>query len=157
MPGISGRFAQVSGLCFTYDINAAVGSRVTGAVRQDGNCTGANVDLTDGSTYSLAENDFMANGGDGYPNFSSRAVSREFMDEVVSDYIAANTPITPTIEGRIVCTTTPGPNMCPVVPHNGTRRSATVSTGSLQGRGVTLFFLWVGSRTLAGDSNESRC
>ncbi|MCZ6644296.1 MAG: 5'-nucleotidase C-terminal domain-containing protein, partial [Gammaproteobacteria bacterium] len=36
MPGASGRFAQVSGLCFTYDIDAAAGSRVTGAVRQAG-------------------------------------------------------------------------------------------------------------------------
>ena len=114
MPGASGRFAQVSGLCFTYDIHAAAGSRVTGAVRQDGNCTGAAVDLTAGSTYSLAENDFMANGGDGYPDFSSRAVSREFMDQVVSDYIADNTPIAPTIEGRIECTTS-GATVCPVV------------------------------------------
>ena len=43
MPAANGRFAQVSGLCFTYNIEAAVGSRVTGAVRQaaDGTCTGA--------------------------------------------------------------------------------------------------------------------
>lgn len=115
MPGISGRFAQVSGLCFSYNIDAAAGSRVTGAVRQaaDGSCTGAAVDLTAGSTYSLAENDFMANGGDGYPDFSSRAASREFMDQVVSDYIAANTPITPTIEGRIVCTGAACPVLVP--------------------------------------------
>ncbi len=105
MPGISGRFAQVSGLCFSYDIGAAVGSRVTSAVRQamDGSCTGAAVDLSGGTTYTLAENDFMASGGDGYPNFTSRAVSRDFMDKVVADYIAANTPISPTIEGRIGC------------------------------------------------------
>jgi 2',3'-cyclic-nucleotide 2'-phosphodiesterase (5'-nucleotidase family) len=103
MPGIDGRFAQVSGLCFTYDIDAAPGSRVMSAVRQleDGSCGGVAVDLTAGTTYTLAENDFMANGGDGYPDFSSRAVSREFMDQVVSDYIAANSPIAPTIEGRI--------------------------------------------------------
>ena len=65
-------FAQVSGLCFTYDITAVVGNRVTGAVRQaaDGSCTGAPVDLTAASTYSIAENDFMVAGGDGYPVFS---------------------------------------------------------------------------------------
>ena len=46
MPGANGRFPQVSGLCFTYDIDAAVGSRIQGAVRQaaDGTCTGAPVD-----------------------------------------------------------------------------------------------------------------
>ena len=40
------------------------------AVRQaaDGSCTGAAVDLTAASTYTIAENDFMATGGDGYPN-----------------------------------------------------------------------------------------
>ncbi len=45
----------------------------------------------------------MASGGDGYPDFASRAVSRDVMDQVVADYIAANTPITPTIQGRIGC------------------------------------------------------
>jgi 2',3'-cyclic-nucleotide 2'-phosphodiesterase (5'-nucleotidase family) len=116
MPGISGRFAQVSGLCFSYDISAAAGSRVTGAVRQvaDGSCTGAAIDLTAGSTYTIAENDFMVNGGDGYPNFASRASSRDFMDQVVADYITANTPITPTIQGRVDCTTS-GATVCPVV------------------------------------------
>ena len=67
---LNGRFPQVSGLCFGYDISAPVGSRVTSAVRQaaDGSCTGAPVDLTAASTYAIAENDFMANGGDEYPN-----------------------------------------------------------------------------------------
>jgi 2',3'-cyclic-nucleotide 2'-phosphodiesterase (5'-nucleotidase family) len=105
MPGISGRFAQVSGLCFTYDIGAAVGSRVTGAVRQavDGSCTGAMVDLTAGSTYTLAINDFMAAGGDGYPDVSDRIATRNVMDADVAAYISANTPISPAIQGRIGC------------------------------------------------------
>jgi 2',3'-cyclic-nucleotide 2'-phosphodiesterase (5'-nucleotidase family) len=115
MPGISGRFAQVSGLCFSYDIDAAAGSRVTGAVRQaaGGSCTGAAVDLTVASNYTLAENDFMASGGDGYPNFSARAVSRDFMDKVVADYIAANSPISPAIQGRIDCTSST--SSCPLL------------------------------------------
>ncbi len=106
MPAANGRFPQVSGLCFTYDVTAPAGSRVTGAVRQaaDGSCTGAPVDLTAAASYSLAENDFMASGGDGYPNFFSRAVSRDFMDKVVADYVGANSPIAPAIQGRIVCT-----------------------------------------------------
>ena len=32
MPGASGRFGQVSGLCLTYDIDVAAGSPITGAV-----------------------------------------------------------------------------------------------------------------------------
>ena len=116
MPAVNGRFAQVSGLCFTYDISAPAGNRVTSAVHQaaDGGCTGTAVDLTSASTYIIAENDFMANGGDGYPNFASRTVSREIMDQVLADYITANTPISPSIQGRIVCTTT-GATICPVV------------------------------------------
>lgn len=61
MPGANGRFPQVSGLCFTYDISAAPGNRVSGAVRQaaDGSCTGAAIDLSGASTYTLATNDFV--------------------------------------------------------------------------------------------------
>jgi 2',3'-cyclic-nucleotide 2'-phosphodiesterase (5'-nucleotidase family)/predicted AlkP superfamily phosphohydrolase/phosphomutase len=116
MPGVNGKFPQVSGLCFTYDINAPAGSRVTGAVRQaaNGSCTGPAVDLTAATNYTLAENDFMASGGDGYPNFASRATTRDIMEQVLADFITANTPVSPAIQGRIVCTTS-GATACPVV------------------------------------------
>jgi 2',3'-cyclic-nucleotide 2'-phosphodiesterase (5'-nucleotidase family)/predicted AlkP superfamily phosphohydrolase/phosphomutase len=116
MPAANGRFPQVSGLCFTYDISAPAGSRVTGAVRQaaDGTCTGAPVDLTAASMYHIAINDFMAAGGDGYPNVAARAHSREIMDQAVADWITANTPLAPRIQGRIVCTTS-GATPCPVI------------------------------------------
>ncbi len=121
MPAVDGRFPQVSGLCFTYDIAAPVGSRVTGAVRQaaDGSCTGPAVDLTTGSTYTLTENDFMSTGGDGYPNFFSRATTQNLMDQVLADYIAAQAggQVNPAIQGRVNCVDGNGataPN-CPVV------------------------------------------
>ncbi len=116
MPSAQGRFPQVSGLCFTYDINATAGSRVTGAVRQanDGTCTGAAVDLTSASTYTIAENDFMASGGDTYPNLISRAVTRDVMVNVIADYITANSPVTPVLQDRIVCTTS-GAAVCPTI------------------------------------------
>jgi hypothetical protein len=116
MPAANGRFPQVSGLCFTYDLSAPAGSRVTGAVRQaaDGSCTGAAVDLTAGSSYLIAANDFIASGGDSYPNFFSRATTREIMDQAVADFITANSPLSPAIQGRIVCTTS-GATACPVV------------------------------------------
>jgi 2',3'-cyclic-nucleotide 2'-phosphodiesterase (5'-nucleotidase family) len=115
MPDVSGRFAQVSGLCVSYDIDAAAGSRVTGAVFQaeDGTCTGDAVDLTAGSTYSVALNDFMASGGDGYPVTIDKATTRDFMDAVVSDYIANLGTIDPSIEGRIICTGTTCPVLVP--------------------------------------------
>ncbi len=118
LPGVSGGFAQVSGLCFSYDINAEAGSRVLSAVRQadDRTCTGEAVDLTAGSTYTLAENDFMASGGDGYPNLIGTADTRELLDQVVSDYVLAQGTISPSIGGRITCVdATPGAgNECPV-------------------------------------------
>lgn len=115
MPGANGRFPQVSGLCFTYDIAAPAGSRVTGAVRQGvtGACDGAAIDLTAASSYTLATNDFTASGGDGYPNVIGISVSREIMEEVLAGYIGSSSPITPTIQGRIVCTTS-GATACPV-------------------------------------------
>jgi 2',3'-cyclic-nucleotide 2'-phosphodiesterase (5'-nucleotidase family) len=116
MPAVDGRFPQVSGLCFTYDIFAATSNRVTGAVRQalNGSCTGAAVDLTAASSYVIATNNFTASGGDGYPNFASRMVTREILDQVLADYVAASSPIAPAIQGRIVCTTS-GATACPVV------------------------------------------
>jgi 2',3'-cyclic-nucleotide 2'-phosphodiesterase (5'-nucleotidase family) len=116
MPAAQGRFPQVSGLCFTYDIAKPAGSRVQSAVRQaaDGSCTGAPVDFTTVSTYKIAENDFMATGGDGYPNVYARGTTQAIMDQVLADYITANTPVTPAIQGRVVCTTS-GATLCPVV------------------------------------------
>ncbi|TQM62603.1 5'-nucleotidase C-terminal domain-containing protein [Humibacillus xanthopallidus] len=116
MPAADGRYAQVSGLCFTYDISKPAGSRVTGAVRQaaDGSCTGAGIDLTAAGTYKIAENDFMSTGGDGYPNFAPRVTTQNIMDQVVADYVAQKSPLSPTIVGRSACTTSGSP-ACPVV------------------------------------------
>ncbi|HEU0029770.1 MAG TPA: 5'-nucleotidase C-terminal domain-containing protein [Kofleriaceae bacterium] len=116
MPGVNGKFAQVSGLCFTYDIALPRGSRVLGAVRQaaDGSCTGAPVDLTSASSYLVLENDFMAVGGDGYPNVATRISTLDFMDATVIHAIGHASPIAPAIQGRITCTTS-GLTACPVV------------------------------------------
>ena len=125
VPAENGRFPQVSGLCFTYDIAAPVGSRVTGAVlaNPDGTCSAATVDLTAASTYKIAENDFTVSGGDGYPNFFSRATSQEIMAQVLEDYIVASpsSTVAPFVlaapNGRINCTDSNGataPN-CPVL------------------------------------------
>jgi 2',3'-cyclic-nucleotide 2'-phosphodiesterase (5'-nucleotidase family)/predicted AlkP superfamily phosphohydrolase/phosphomutase len=115
MPAADGRFPQVSGLCFTYNVNAPAGSRVLSVVRSnpDGSCGTTPVDLSAGVNYTLAINDFMAAGGDGYPNVAARATSREIMDQVVADYVAANNPISPSIQSRIVCTGTGCPRLTP--------------------------------------------
>jgi 2',3'-cyclic-nucleotide 2'-phosphodiesterase (5'-nucleotidase family) len=119
MPGADGRFPQVSGLCFTYDVVQPAGSRVTGAVRQaaDGTCTGAAIDLTSGTTYTITTNDFIARAGDGFPNIYDEATTRNIMDEDLAAYVTANSPLSPTIQGRIVCADSNGataPN-CPAI------------------------------------------
>jgi 2',3'-cyclic-nucleotide 2'-phosphodiesterase (5'-nucleotidase family) len=112
MPEASGAFPQVSGFCFTYDIEAEPGSRVTGAVRQavDGTCGGEAIDLTEAAIHTIATNDFTASGGDDYPAILSRADTRDLLASVVSAYIAGESPLSlpgeplaPKVEGRIVC------------------------------------------------------
>jgi 2',3'-cyclic-nucleotide 2'-phosphodiesterase (5'-nucleotidase family) len=122
MPAANGRFPQVSGLCFTYDIEAPAGSRVVSAVREvDGSCTADPVDLTDASSYTLATNDFVSLGGDGYPNIYYKATTWDLMDETLADYITATTPVNPFVnafpDGRINCfDPNPGSgNNCPAL------------------------------------------
>ncbi len=116
--GAQGRFPQVSGLCFTYDIARPAGDRVLGIVRQaeDGTCAGDAV--MSGESYSLTTNDFMAAGGDGYPNIlgNPATTTRNIMDADVADFVAANSPLSPSIQGRITCVDGDGPgvgNDCP--------------------------------------------
>ncbi len=125
MPAANGRFPQVSGLCFTYDIAAPAGSRVTSAVmaNADGTCSTTPVDLTSAASYKIAENDFMASGGDGYPVFTSRVTTQNLMDQVLADHIVAESPVSPFVlaapDGRINCVDSNGaaaPNCPALVP-----------------------------------------
>lgn len=118
IPAVEGRFGQVGGICLTYEVTDAAGSRVDQAfVLESGVCTTTPVDLTAAATYTVAMNDFMAAGGDFYPNFGLRSVSDgTTLEQALAEYIQANTPISPDIQGRIACTDANGttaPN-CPV-------------------------------------------
>ncbi|HEX2029937.1 MAG TPA: 5'-nucleotidase C-terminal domain-containing protein [Actinomycetota bacterium] len=97
IPSANGRFAQISGFRFTYDAALPAGSRVVSVALDDGTPI-----LPDGTTYTLATNDFMNTGGDGYTMLADgQGVSREVMADVVAEYIEEQGTITPTIEGRI--------------------------------------------------------
>jgi 2',3'-cyclic-nucleotide 2'-phosphodiesterase (5'-nucleotidase family)/predicted AlkP superfamily phosphohydrolase/phosphomutase len=113
MPEPQGGFPQVSGLCFTYDVSKSPGSRVVSAVRQgeDGRCSGEAIDFSDNAAYTIATNDYAAAGGDNYPDISSKAYSRDVLDQLVADYISFHGTINPEIQGRITCTG----DGCPVV------------------------------------------
>ncbi|MBI4260709.1 MAG: 5'-nucleotidase C-terminal domain-containing protein [Actinobacteria bacterium] len=97
IPGASGRFGQIAGFSFTYDPDAAVGSRVQ-SVTLDG---GAPI-LPDATVYTFATNDFVNAGGDGYAMLADgMGTTRDVMADVLLEYIADQGVITPTIEGRI--------------------------------------------------------
>lgn len=114
MPTSAGRFPQVSGLCFEYDISRPAGARVTRAVRQaaDHACTGPAIDFTAGARYTLTTNEFIAAGGDGYPAGRESDVLLERLDTVLTRYIGAASPLTPRLDGRIRCISS-GTTPCP--------------------------------------------
>jgi hypothetical protein len=118
MPVPDFRYPQVSGLCFSYDIEAAAGARVTGARRQagDGSCTGAAIDLTAASSYTLATNNYVVAGGDSYPVVIDMAMSG-LLERDVADWLSTAGAISPALQGRITCVD-PHPssgNSCPAL------------------------------------------
>ncbi len=100
--GASGRFMQVAGLRYSFDATQEVGSRIVSAdVMQDGEYVAVDAE----AIYSVATNDFVRAGGDGYSVLAENAINPydqgRPLDQVVADYIAANSPISAMMEGRI--------------------------------------------------------
>lgn len=99
----TGRYPQVSGIRFSYDGSQPAGSRVISVEVQLEDGSFAPIDPA--ATYSVASNDFMRRGGDGYAVFAENAINPyDFgrpLDQVLADYIAANAPVAPALEGRI--------------------------------------------------------
>ncbi|MCW5697126.1 MAG: 5'-nucleotidase C-terminal domain-containing protein [Bauldia sp.] len=96
----AGRFPQVSGLSVEYDSDASVGERVLSVT-----VGGAPIDPE--ATYTVATNDFMAVGGDGYAAFTEGTVlidpaDAQIMASQVIDHVTAAGTIAPAIEGRII-------------------------------------------------------
>ena len=95
----SGRFPHVSALRVAYDPEAPAGQRVR-EVLVDG------APLDDAATYTLATNDFLAGGGDGYAMFVDLPrivgeIDGQLMASQVIDYVTAAGAIAPTVEGRL--------------------------------------------------------
>ena len=130
MPSAEGRFPQVSGLCFTYDISRPAGSRVTGAVRQlDGGRCDIQIDLTEAARYILATNDFIAAGGDGYPRPAATPLVGRTLVDLLRAYLEQAGMVTPGATGRIVCTSA-GIVACPSTS-GGVSRGSPPETGLL--------------------------
>jgi 5'-nucleotidase len=99
----TGRFLQVSGLRYTWDGSQEVGSRLISVevLNAEGNYEPLDLHVV----YTVVTNDFTRTGGDGYEMLRDNAIDPyDFgrpLDQVVADYIAINSPVTPEIEGRI--------------------------------------------------------
>lgn len=95
----AGRFPQVSGLTFTADLTKPPGQRVDGIMIGD-------KPLDPAAHYTLATNDYMAGGGDGYVALEAGttllgARDGKLMANDVMAYIAARKTVAPKVEGRI--------------------------------------------------------
>jgi 2',3'-cyclic-nucleotide 2'-phosphodiesterase (5'-nucleotidase family) len=96
----AGRFPQVSGLVVKADLKRPPGMRVF-SITVNGE------PLDKAKTYTLATNDFMAAGGDGYTVLKSgkpliNAIDAKLLASAVIDYVEAKKEIAPKVEGRLV-------------------------------------------------------
>lgn len=99
----AGRFAQVSGLRYTFDKTAEPGSRIVSVEIKKGD---GFEPIDPEAVYSVATNNYMRGGGDGYSVFNSAGMNAyDFgpgLEQVVADYLAKNNPYTPYTDGRVM-------------------------------------------------------
>ncbi len=98
----AGRFPQVGGMRYAWDPSAPPGARIVSAeTRADGGW----IPLSPDTEYRVVSNNFMRRGGDGYSVFAENATNvYDFgpgLEQVVVDYIDANSPYNPRTEGRV--------------------------------------------------------
>ena len=101
-PG-DGRFAQVSGLKYSFDASKPLGSRIVSVTKLDGTEI-----AKDSKEYTLTTLDFLIYGGDGYLNVFSPAQAKVkgalldvFVDALKADMAAGKVTQVPAADGRI--------------------------------------------------------
>ncbi len=99
----AGRFLQVAGLTYTFDLAKPVGSRVTDV--QFGTLATGFVPLEAAKVYKIVTNNFVAAGGDGFDVLKNAKGSRidTYLPDysVMSDYMAFLKTAEPKVEGRV--------------------------------------------------------
>ncbi|NNE80817.1 MAG: multifunctional 2',3'-cyclic-nucleotide 2'-phosphodiesterase/5'-nucleotidase/3'-nucleotidase [Silicimonas sp.] len=92
-----GRFPQVAGMTYVFDLNAEPGGRVSDVM-----VGGAPIEMD--KMYGLVSNNFVRNGGDGYAMFKTAENAYDFgpdLADVTAEFLAAQGPFTPYTDGRI--------------------------------------------------------
>lgn len=81
-PEALGAYPQIAGMTVEFDASKEAGSRVVSVMVGD-------VAIDEDATYTLATNDYLVAGGDGYASFVGKTVVAELgtMDQVLIDYI----------------------------------------------------------------------
>jgi 5'-nucleotidase/UDP-sugar diphosphatase len=98
----AGRFAQVAGLKYTIDPSQPVGTRVSEVQVLLGGDAWAPIDPA--ATYGVVTNNYVRTGGDGYAMFVDAENAYDFgpdLADVTAEYLAANQPYAPFVDGRI--------------------------------------------------------
>ena len=96
---VAGRFPQVSGMRLVYDPAAPAGNRIV-EIEVGG------TPLDPAKVYTVATNDYMAGGGDGYASLGNGrllidASGAILMATMVMDYIESLGTVSPAVDGRI--------------------------------------------------------
>ena len=99
----AGKFPQVGGLRFKLNKSVAPNAgRVTDVEVKDGDNW---VPIDPAKIYTVATNNFMRGGGDGYALFKEKSQDAydygPGLEEVVAEYLANNAPYSPKVDGRI--------------------------------------------------------
>ena len=95
--GGTGRTPQVSGIQVTFHCN--------GEVPVIDQILKGTTPMGPGDTIRIVTNDFMYGGGDGYTAFAGGTDVLQPGDDLMQvtiDYIAANSPVAPQVEGRVI-------------------------------------------------------
>lgn len=110
-PATQGGFFQVSGLAFSFDPSKEVGSRVVEVIVGD-------KPLDTAAEYTVAINDFLGEGGDGYEMLKDGEVVAEVgtYEEVFADYLNTNGTEGIEVSGRIKVIEAPVAEPAPVEP-----------------------------------------
>ena len=102
--GGTGRFPQISGLKVQFHCNGTT-PVVDNMWKAPNGVGGTLTPIVPADSIRIVTNDFMFGGGDGYTVFASGtnvAQPGDDLLQVTVDYITANSPVDPVVEGRIV-------------------------------------------------------
>ena len=99
----AGRFPHVGGVRYTFDPSAEPGGRIVSVEIWDA-ASESYIALDPAVVYTVATNNFLADGGDGYAMFDEpedRYDSGWLLSDTLAEYLGEGGSVSPVIEGRI--------------------------------------------------------